>query len=101
MDIKVDIKPEDVNKAVAEAILNSSIGEQLRKAINEEVAKIGRSYENPFAPIIRQLIAAEVRNLIDTQYREQIRAVVTEKVTEEFTNELLGRMWDVYVREGK
>lgn len=34
MDLKIDIKPEHINKMVAEAVLNSAIGEQVEAWTN-------------------------------------------------------------------
>ncbi|MDP8950117.1 MAG: hypothetical protein M3N00_07730 [Actinomycetota bacterium] len=45
--INVNIDPEEVNKAIADAIIQSAIGKKLERVINQEVEKLSRSYNNP------------------------------------------------------
>ena len=47
------------------------------------------------------MVKAEIRDaitrIVHEQYAEKIRAMVAEKVTEQFTEDLMGKMWDAFV----
>ncbi len=97
MDIKVDISPEAINKAVADAIINSAIGEELDRVIKDQVSKLGRSYDNPIEAVVKNEIGDCIREVVRTQFIEQIRAMVAEKVTEKFTSAMFEKMWEAFV----
>lgn len=96
MDINVNLDPEQINKVVAEAILQSAIGEQLEKVIDREVQKLSRSYDNPIEGVVRQEIQAAVTNIVHERYAEKIKAMVAQKVTEQFTEELFDKLWSAF-----
>jgi hypothetical protein len=96
MDIKVDINPEEVNKAVSEAIIKSTIGAELEKAVQAQVKILTSNsfqYKNVFENIIKREIEVTLRDLIQDKYSQQIKEFVTANVTENFTADLLNKMW--------
>ncbi len=98
MQVKVDLSPEQINQTIAEAIAKSAIGKELDRIINEQVQKLSTSYQNPIEPIVRQHIADAVRTCVQEKYGEQIKTWVTAKVTEQFTEELFDKLWEVFIR---
>ena len=91
--INVNIDPEQVNKAISDAIIKSAIGEQLDKTIKDEVDRLSRSYDNPIKGIVQREIQAAITNIVHEQYADKIRTMVAEKVTEQFTDELFDKLW--------
>ncbi len=96
-EINVNIDPEQVNKAVAEAIIQSIIGEQPERVIKEQVQRVSRSYDNPIEGVVKAEIRDAITNIVQRDYSEQIRAMVAEKMAGQFTEDLFRRMWDSFV----
>lgn len=99
MDLKIDINPEDINKMVSEAILKSAIGPALTKVIEEEVSKLSRSYDNPIAPVVRQIIHQTIRDLILNEFKEPIEKHVRENLTAEIQTQLASKAWDALLNK--
>lgn len=97
MDIKVDISPEAINKAVSDAIIGSAIGAELERVIKDQVSKLSRSYDNPIEVVVRNTIHDCIRDVVAHQFGEQIKAMVAEKVNDQFTAELFDKMWSAFV----
>jgi hypothetical protein len=87
-DLKID--PEAVNRYIAEQITESAIGESLKKAIDEQVKTISRSYDNP----LRVLVASELQRLAreylqEPEVQAQLRAVIESKMTPKVLEEIV------------
>lgn len=54
MQVNVDITPEEINRAVADAVIRSAIGESLRAAIEGEAKKLTQSYGNPITAVVQE-----------------------------------------------
>ena len=98
MDLKVNIDAASINAELQSAIAKSAIGEALNKIIKDKVDSWSRSYENPITHIVDNEIQKAVSELIRTKYIDQIKAIVAEKVTEKFTVDLLGQLWEAWMR---
>lgn len=92
-EINVSIDPEQVNKAVAEAIIQSTIGEELERIISREVEKLSRSYNNPIEGVVQRQVELAITTTIHDNYAVKIRELVAEKVTEKFTDDLFEKLW--------
>ena len=57
MELNVNIDPEQINKMVADAVLESALGDAVKKVINEQVKKLSSSYNNPLDSVVQQHIA--------------------------------------------
>ncbi len=95
-EINVNLDPEQINRAVADAIIKSAIGEHLDKAIKGEVEKLSRSYDNPVQKIVQAEIRDAITNIVHEQYSGKIKIMVAEKVTEQFTEELFEKLWRAF-----
>ena len=96
MDIKVDLSAEQINTHIASAIADSAIGVELKRAIEAEVTKLSQSFNNPFQSIISNHIRREVERIGSEDYSEEIKAVVKEKVTADFTTEMMESLWNAW-----
>ena len=72
MELKID--PEAVNKLVADAVLNSAIGEAVKKAVEKEIANLNRGYDNPLESVVRNHVAEIVRTVLREEHGEAIKA---------------------------
>lgn len=96
--IQVGINPEQVNQLVANAILKSAIGEQVEKIVNEHVAKLSSSWNNP----IENVVAAEVQRIVvrvlEANHGETLRVKIAEAVAAKLTNDLVGKIIEIGLR---
>lgn len=98
MAIQLDIKPEDIDAMVRDAVLKAGFG----KLINDLLAKATNpqeTYNNPFKQTIDSFIAGVVRELLTAKYKDEIVATVAAKLSEQLTTEHLGKMADRIVYE--
>lgn len=96
MNIEVNVSPEQINKAVADAIIESAIGKELDRVIKQEVEKLGRSYNNPIEIAVQREIQNKVVDVVRENYSDFIKAKVTEAVTEKFTEDLFLKLWNSF-----
>lgn len=94
--VRITVDPEQVNKMLSEALLQSAIGEQLEKVINKEVQALSRSYDNPIEKVVKNEIREAITRIINEEYGEKIKTMVAEKVTEQFTKDLFDKLWSSY-----
>lgn len=96
--IQVNINHEQVNQLVANAILKSAIGTQVEKIVNEHVAKLSSSWNNP----IENVIAAEVHRIVvrvlETNHGETLKAKVAEAVAAKLTDDLVSKIIETGLR---
>ncbi len=99
MELNVNINPEDINKQIVEAVAKSAIGETIEKVIKDEVAKISTSYNNPLERVIRAEIERIVRETIINEHKPQLQKMVSNKLTEQITDDLLSKLWEIAVNK--
>lgn len=78
MDLKID--PDAINRYVAEQILQSTLGPQVKALIDLNVKNLTAGYNNPFEPAIKRFIAEEMEKVIKDEYGEVLRAQVKAKI---------------------
>ncbi len=91
MDIK--ISPEEINKFIADAILQSSLGPSLDARVKEMVSKLSSSYDNPFDVLIKAHIHNEVGTILTRDYKEYIHSKIKEKLTDKMVDDLIEKLW--------
>ena len=97
MEIKIDAEP--VNAAIAEAIINSAIGEQLKAAITKEMDKLSRSYDNPIEKVVEEEILKIIRLTISSEHIEAIKTAVSAKVTDAVVDDVFSAAWDSFMKK--
>lgn len=84
MDIKVDVKPEDVEKAVKDAIIASSIGQMIERKVKEATQdyKLNEAVDY----VLRGLVAQHARDLVakDPDLTEKIKNKLAERLNDTF-----------------
>ncbi|MEJ1404715.1 MAG: hypothetical protein RPU73_12740 [Candidatus Sedimenticola sp. (ex Thyasira tokunagai)] len=97
MDLNVNIDPEQINKLVAEAVLNSAIGEQVKAQVQKNVDELGKSYNNPIDAVIKKHINDLILQCLMAEHAELLKAKVHEalsgKITDEFVNKVMDAGW--------
>ena len=92
MDIKVDINPEDVNRFVVEAILKSTLGEEVKRVVERKIGELSNSWNNPLDGVVRQHIERCISSLLQDTYRETIRTKVAAAMAGKLTDEWVEKM---------
>lgn len=96
MNISVD--PQIINSMVAEAIVKSAIGEQLKSAIDKAVANLANSYNNPIEQVIRQHIATAAGEILRTSHFDAIRTAVAERLAAKISTNFLDNVVEEAIR---
>lgn len=99
MQVNVNLTPEDINRTITEAVAKSAIGEALTKAVQNYVKKLGDSYNNPLDTIVAEEVNRLLCQLLRDEYQEQIKSMVRTRITEQFTDELLTQLWDIWLQK--
>ena len=86
-DIKVELSGEDINKAIAEAIVKSVLGDTIVKMVNEYVKSISTSYDNP----VKKVIEAETKTIISKLLVAHIPTIEAE-VAKQMTSDVVSRV---------
>lgn len=91
MEAKVDIKADDINKMVADAILDSALGEHIKTAVDAEIKslKSGFDYREKIRGMVKGAVAGVVAKEIDRN-REAIEEIAKEQLTDELLKTLVG-----------
>lgn len=92
MDIKVDVKPEDIEQAVKTAIINSSIGKMIEKKVLEATAdyNLNKAVEET----LKYAITNHARNLIheDKEFAAKVKAKIVEKLDDAFIEAIASKI---------
>lgn len=94
--MEITIKPDEIDKYVKDAIINSTVG----KIISEKVTKqmndiVNRNWDNPIDDLIKHILRATVRDLLETEEnKEIIKKAVKEKFTQQYVEIVVDRITD-------
>lgn len=98
MDFTVDIKPEDVNKAISDAILKSTVGDQIRTALAETFK--GKYGENPFTNIVATCVHQQIMALLrQPEYEDKIKALTRAAIDDAMVTKLVSVACDEFIRK--
>ena len=91
----IQIDPDAVNKYIANQLLESAIGEAIEEEVTKAISNM-KGYNSPIKNIVARHIEKAMEELITEQYNDEIKKLVAQHVTEEFTNDLLMKMFNVW-----
>ena len=93
MELNVNIDPDQINKMVADAVLESALGDAVKNVIDEQVKKLSSSYNNPLDSVVQRHIADMVRATLTAEYtdelRERVHKAVADKMTDDFVSKVI------------
>ena len=91
-DVPVSISPEAVNQYIAKAILDSAIGEQLQKCIEERLTdfRLGAAIERAVDAAISQIVF----QLLSSEHGDELREAVKSKISGDIVADLAGKALD-------
>jgi len=89
MNIQIDAKI--VEDAVAKAIVDSAIGEKIKKSV-EDLLK--QSWDNPIDTAIKRVVTDVALKIVQVEYHNKIAETIKAKVTDETIDEFVKAFWD-------
>lgn len=90
--MSLEIKPDDINRFVADAIVKSALGDAVRKQIDAALANLNSSWDNPLKKMIETEVAQIVARTIRETYGEQLKARIADKVAEQVADEIIDKI---------
>jgi len=94
MDLNINIDPEQINKMVAEAVLNSAIGEQVKTQVQKNVDELGKSYNNPIDGVIKKHVNDLILQCLMKEHSELLKTKVHEAVSGKITDEFISKVME-------
>lgn len=82
-EVTVNIQGEDINKMIAAAILESTLGNAIDETVKTLVTEFGkRDYygDGQVTSVIRDLIRQETRRIVETEYGDTIREEIRKEI---------------------
>lgn len=95
---EVKIDAEAVQRQVSQAILDSTIGEAVRKAVQTEVGRLSSTWNNPLEQVVREEVKRQVTSVLqepenEAVIREAVRAALEEAVLKDLVGAAMGLLW--------
>ena len=81
--IAINIDAESINTYVANKILESKLGAEMKKAIESYVNGFGYN-DNPMKRAVEQVAYGILRDLVENEYRDKLKEVFRQRLTDEF-----------------
>jgi hypothetical protein len=95
--IKVDVTPEQLNAMIADAVLNSKLGEAIKEAVKREADRISDySWKNR---IIDNAIDNEIKRCVARVVESQCAAQIQILICERLTPQRLSEMVDEHIKK--
>ncbi len=100
--MEIDLKGDDINKLVANAILESKLGEAIQASVKRVMADVEKTYNSPIDQVIKNHVSETARAIIVKEYTPMIEAkvkdfiskTITEKMIESAANKVASGMLD-------
>lgn len=94
VELNVQLDPEQINAMVSQAILQSAIGEEIRKAVEGHIRRLTTGYDSAIGKIVEKIVNEEVRNVVGLQFTPLVKEKVQESLTEELVGKLINKAWE-------
>lgn len=95
--LNVEVNAEKVNQYLANAILESVLGEEIKKAIKEKLADY--SLRNTIQASVNSHISKIIYQLLQEEHGEEIKKAVKDKMSEGIVTELASKALDKWLAE--
>jgi len=99
MAIEVNVDSAAINKMMTDAILDSAIGKTLRDVVENKVADLGKSYNNPIAAAVDREVQLLVQKMVNDQFKPMIAARVNELMTDELVSRIATAAWETLITQ--
>lgn len=90
MELKVDLDQDQVNAEIAKAVMESTIGEQIKHAINKHLTSILQGYNNPIENAIKEIVV-EITTEEVRKHEAKIREEISTHLTKTMIKDVIGK----------
>lgn len=97
--ISVELSGEDVNKAIADAIVKSILGDAIVKMVNEYVKTLSNHYDSPLKKVVEQVVKDEITRLVlakAPEIKEAVEKQMAEGVVDKVITASLEKLLKIY-----
>lgn len=94
INVNVDIKPEDINQMVSSAVLKSALGDAIKKQIDEAIAGLNKSWDNPLKKTVDTFVNNIVHEILVREHKDTIAQIVREQITQDTIQKICQKAWD-------
>ena len=97
-NIKIDIDPKQVNEAISKAIIESSLGVQVKERLEKKYKELHDAYKlsSDIDREIERAIELYIRDVIEREYKPVIEAKIRSKITDEVLTQFVDRVFKTY-----
>lgn len=92
MELNVNINPEDINKLVADAVLQSTIGVQVRKIVEDKVKELAQRYDNPIQKVVEYEISNIIRQVLIEKHSDEMKKKIEEELSKQMSSEFVTKV---------
>jgi|LakMenE18May11ns_1017448.scaffolds.fasta_scaffold8464868_2 hypothetical protein len=90
MDIKLDINPESIQEEVVRAILASSLGNNIKTVIDEQIKELSNTYNKALKIEVQHAITNHITAILRSEeYSNKLKDAVSAKLASSITDEFL------------
>lgn len=98
LPVNLTLSGDDINKMIAQAVLESRLGEVVRKAVDDKLAEIDGRKGYGGNNVVAQVVEAELRRyvvqVITTHHGDQLREYIKGAISEKVTQDFIDRLWE-------
>ena len=87
MAIQIDVKPEDIDEMVRDAVINAGLGKLIADVLGKQIDITG--YNSPVKKEIDAFIARTARAIIEEKFKDEVVAEVTKQLSEVINNDVI------------
>ena len=93
--VNVGITAEQVNQALAKAVLESAIGRELKKIVDAKAEEFRRgSWNNPLENAVDEEMKRLVMQVMAQEFGPHIKQRLKELLTEKITDDFVSKLWE-------
>lgn len=88
----MQLTPEQINEFVAQAVLESALGQEVQASIERVMKSFRNTHDNPFDSVIRAHANQIIDKELQTTYRPVLEAGIKTAMTKIMTDETLDKI---------
>lgn len=98
--MNLHLDPKAIDEYIANSVLNSMLGDKIKKAVEETLKKSGGFSHNPVQAAVDNCVNEEVSRIVikilrtNAEFQTKVETAVRAKMTEESMEEIMGVFFD-------
>lgn len=97
---QIDIKPEDINKAVSEAIIKSTFGERFSKSFSDAINTALTGYDSPVKKMAQDEVTKAIREALQNEpWKTKVQEMIAKYLTVDYVEKVMGNALNKAMKE--